>query len=68
MWMIFGVLVFVLYFLFYVNVFEIDFSFVNILLKYDMNSVYWFYWILLMIVELYYVDFVQDDIDYLKEC
>ncbi|MBE1724927.1 C69 family dipeptidase [Lactobacillus plantarum] len=68
MWMTFGVPAFAPYLPFHANVSETDPSFANTPLKHDMNSAYWLYRTLSMIVESHYADFVQDDIDYLKEC
>ena len=66
--MTFGVPAFAPYLPFHANVSETDPSFANTPLKHDMNSAYWLYRTLSMIVESHYADFVQDDIDYLKEC
>jgi len=68
MWMTFGMPSFAPYLPFHANVSETDPSFANTPLTYDRKSAYWLYRTVSMIVESHYADFVQDDIDYLKEC
>jgi len=68
MWMTFGMPAFAPFLPFHANISETDPSFANTPLTYDRKSAYWLYRTVSMIVESHYADFVQDDIDYLKEC
>jgi len=66
--MTFGMPAFAPYLPFHANVSETDESFAKTPLTYDRKSAYWLYRTLSMIVESHYANFVQEDIDYLKEC
>lgn len=68
MWMTFGMPSFAPYLPFHANVTETDPSFANTPLTYDRKSAYWLYRTVSMIVESHYAEFVQEDIDYLKDC
>lgn len=52
---------------FYTNVNDIDESYKNVPTKWNLNSAFWLYETLAMIVESHYSEFIQDDLDYQKE-
>lgn len=68
MWMCFGVPSFTPYVPFYANADDIAASWSDTPLEFDMNSDYWMYRALSMLVESHHAQFIQDDIDYLKDC
>lgn len=65
MWMCFGVPSFTPYVPFYANANDTDPSWSNTPLEFDMNSAYWMYRALSMLVESHHAQFIQDDLDYL---
>lgn len=68
MWICFGIPSFTPYVPFYTNANDTDPSWSNTPLEYDSKSAYWMYRTLSMLVEAHHAEFIQDDLDYIKEC
>ncbi|WP_311407782.1 C69 family dipeptidase [Liquorilactobacillus uvarum] len=68
MWICFGVPSFAPYVPFYTNANDTDSSWSETPLEYDVQSAYWMYRTLSMLVESHHAEFIQDDLDYLKDC
>lgn len=69
MWMSFGIPTFTPYVPFFGNADEVDASYRNTPKKMnvDFKSAYWMYRALSMLVEAHHAEFLQDDLDYLKD-
>ncbi|MCC3151434.1 C69 family dipeptidase, partial [Bifidobacterium bifidum] len=69
MWMSFGIPTFTPYVPFFGNADEVDASYRNTPkeMNVDFKSAYWMYRALSMLVEAHHAEFLQDDLDYLKD-
>lgn len=67
MWMCFGMPAFAPFVPFFANATETDASWANTPLDYDINSAYWLYRTVSMLVESHYAEFIQKDRDYLTQ-
>ncbi|KRM95541.1 dipeptidase A [Liquorilactobacillus aquaticus DSM 21051] len=68
MWICFGIPSFTPYVPFYTNANDTDPSWSETSLEYNIQNAYWMYRTLSMLVESHHAEFIQDDLDYLKEC
>lgn len=68
MWLAIGYPTFTPYIPFFTNATDTDPSFNNTSLTYNFDDAHWLYRSLSVLVESNYKHFVQDDLDYLKEC
>ncbi|KRL00607.1 C69 family dipeptidase [Liquorilactobacillus capillatus] len=68
MWVCFGIPSFTPYVPFYTNAHDTDPSWSETPLEYDIQSAYWMYRTLSMLVEAHHAEFIQEDLDYLKDC
>ncbi|WP_461239809.1 C69 family dipeptidase [Paucilactobacillus sp. N302-9] len=69
MWLCFGIPAFTPYVPFFGNMDELDDSYVNTPMAFDQDnaSAYWMYRELSMLVESHHAQFIQSDLDYLKD-
>ncbi|KRN88875.1 C69 family dipeptidase [Ligilactobacillus ceti] len=67
MWICFGVPSFAPFVPFYTNAHDTDPAWSETPLKYDIKSAYWMYRTLSMLVESHHSNFIQKDLDYLKD-
>ncbi|GKT04370.1 C69 family dipeptidase [Furfurilactobacillus entadae] len=68
MWLSIGVPTFTPFLPFYANATDTDDSFSNTSMTYNVKYAYWMYRTIAMLTESHYSHFIQEDIDYLKDC
>lgn len=68
MWICIGIPAFTPYLPFYANATDTDPSYSNTSMTYNVKDAYWMYRTVSMLTESHYSHFVQDDVDYLKDC
>jgi dipeptidase len=66
-WVAFGIPTFCPHVPLFTNADAIDPSYANVPSKLDLDSAYWLYEALAMVVESHYVDFIEDDLAYQKD-